>query len=113
MKQITTAPPPRPWSRTEGYVEPSRDESRTINENSSPTSAGHANGYSFHGRRASTDSNDDNAAVGIDPNRIPEPVQIARTTDFMWQNLNMGKQELCTFALKLVLSNLAPGCVRW
>jgi hypothetical protein len=102
MKQSITAPPPRPWSKTEGYVEASRENSSNRNQLSG-SSAGDPHTGNRHARRSSTDSQDqEDATVGVDPAAALEPLQIQRTTDYVWQNINMNKEQLRAFALKSV-----------
>lgn len=99
MKQSVTAPPPRSWSQTEGYVKPQEDGEST-NSPLSSTSGG-TQMHNGHARRPSADSNyEEDAPIGIDPSRTPEPLQLLRSTDFTRQNFDMNIEELCAFAKK-------------
>jgi hypothetical protein len=106
MRQSTTAPPPRSWSKTEGYDREQRDFSSTNAESSSHTvqNQNSTNGPLLR-RSASVGSNDDqdNAPVGIDTRQPREPLSLPQSIDFVWQNLNMTEQDLSTFATKYVL----------
>ncbi|KAG2181846.1 hypothetical protein INT44_008662 [Umbelopsis vinacea] len=107
MKQSVTAPPPRSWSQTEGYVEPQKDDEST----GSPMSSGGAHMHNGHARRSSADSNyEEDARIGIDPSRTPEPLQLLRSTDFAQQNFEMNKEELCAFATKPADLNVRFTC---
>jgi hypothetical protein len=99
MKQSVTAPPPRSWSQTEGYVEPQKDNESTDSPLSSTSGGAHL--HNGHARRPSDDSNyEADAPIGIDTSRTPEPLELLRSTDFTQQNFEMNKEELSAFAKK-------------
>ncbi|KAM3586484.1 hypothetical protein VKS41_001560 [Umbelopsis sp. WA50703] len=113
MRQSTTAPPPRSWSKTEGYDREQRDFSSTNAESSSHTvqNQNSTNGPLLR-RSASVGSNDDqdNAPVGIDTRQPREPLSLPQSIDFVWQNLNMTEQDLLTFATKPADINVRFTC---
>jgi hypothetical protein len=99
MKQSITAPPPRSWSQTEGYVDP--QETNGSRGNILPSTSGDSRIHNGQARRSSIDSNyEEDAPIGIDTSRTPEPLQLLRSNDFSPQNFAMTREELEAFAKK-------------